>query len=32
LAHAHAQCRSNKGAQGIDGQDFADIVCFGVQI
>ena len=25
LVHAYAQCRSNKGAPGIDGQDFADI-------
>ena len=25
LAHAYAQCRSNKGAPGVDGQDFADI-------
>ena len=25
LAHAYAQCRSNKGAPGMDGQDFADI-------
>ena len=25
LAHVYAQCRSNKGAPGIDGQDFADI-------
>ena len=24
LAHAWAQCRSNKGAPGVDGQDFAD--------
>ena len=24
LAHAYAQCRSNKGAPGIDGQDFSD--------
>src|SRR5436190_16624926 len=24
LAHAYAQCRSNKGAPGVDGQDFAD--------
>jgi len=23
LAHAYAQCRSNKGAPGVDGQDFA---------
>jgi RNA-directed DNA polymerase len=22
LAHAYAQCRSNKGAPGVDGQDF----------
>ena len=26
LAHAYAQCRSNKGAPGLDGQDFADII------
>ena len=25
LMHAYAQCRSNKGAPGVDGQDFADI-------
>jgi hypothetical protein len=25
LAHAYAQCRSNEGALGVDGQDFADI-------
>ncbi len=25
LAHAYAQCRSNKGAPGVDGQDFGDI-------
>ncbi len=31
LAHAYAQCRSNKGAPGIDGQDFADIEAYGVQ-
>jgi hypothetical protein len=24
LAHAYAQCRSNKGAPGVDGQEFAD--------
>ena len=29
LAHAYAQCRSNKGAPGIDGQDFADIAAYG---
>src|SRR3979411_808132 len=26
LAHAYAQCRPNKGAPGVDGQDFADIL------
>jgi group II intron reverse transcriptase/maturase len=31
LAHAWAQCRSNKGAPGGDGQDFADIEAYGVQ-
>jgi retron-type reverse transcriptase len=31
LAHAFAQCRSNKGAPGVDGQDFADIDAYGVQ-
>jgi len=25
------QCRSNKGAPGVDGQDFADIEAYGVQ-
>src|SRR5258708_38635544 len=29
LAHAYAQCRSNKGAPGVDGQDFADIEASG---
>ena len=29
LAHAYAQCRSNKGASGVDGQDFADIEAYG---
>src|ERR1017187_2722661 len=29
LARAYAQCRSNKGAPGIDGQDFADIEAYG---
>src|SRR5436305_10413184 len=29
LAHAYAQCRSNKGAAGVDGQDFADIEAYG---
>src|SRR5260370_27952072 len=31
LAHAWAQCRSNKGAPGVDGKDFADIEAYGVQ-
>ena len=31
LAHAYAQCRSNMGAPGVDGQDFADIEAYGVQ-
>ena len=29
LARAYAQCRSNKGAPGVDGQDFADIDAYG---
>jgi RNA-directed DNA polymerase len=31
LAHAYAQCRSNKGAPGVDGQDFAAIDAYGVE-
>jgi RNA-directed DNA polymerase len=31
LAHAYAQCRSNKGAPGVDGQDFADIEEYGAE-
>ena len=31
LAHAYAQCRSNKGAPGVDGQTFADIEAYGVE-
>jgi group II intron reverse transcriptase/maturase len=31
LAHAWVQCRSNKGAPGADGQDFADVEAYGVQ-
>jgi RNA-directed DNA polymerase len=30
LANAYAQCRSNKGAPGVDGQDFADVEEYGV--
>jgi RNA-directed DNA polymerase len=29
LAHAYAQCRSNKGAPGVDGQDFSDVEAYG---
>ena len=31
LAHAWAQCRSNRGAAGVDRQDFADIEAYGVE-
>jgi RNA-directed DNA polymerase len=31
LAYAFAQCRSNKGAPGVDGQDFADVETYGVE-
>ena len=31
LAHAYAQCRSNKGAPGVDGQDFEDVETYGVE-
>ena len=31
LTHAYAQCRSNRGAPGIDSQDFADIEAYGVE-
>jgi RNA-directed DNA polymerase len=31
LAHAYACCRSNQGAPGVDGQEFADIEAYGVQ-
>jgi hypothetical protein len=31
LTHAYAQCRSNKGAPGVDGQGFADIEAYVVQ-
>ena len=30
-AHAYAQCRSNKGAPGVDSQDFADVEAYGVK-
>ena len=31
LAHAYAKCRSNKGAPGVDRQDFDDVEAYGVQ-
>ena len=31
LDAAYAQCRSNRGAPGVDGQEFADIEAYGVQ-
>jgi hypothetical protein len=31
LTRAYARCRSNKGAPGIDGQDFADVEAYGVE-
>jgi RNA-directed DNA polymerase len=31
LAYAYAQCRSNKGAPGVDWQDFADVEAYGVE-
>ena len=31
LVHAYAQCRSNKGAPGVDGQEFADIEAYGLE-
>ena len=31
LAHAYALCRSNQGAPGVDGQDFAEIEAYGME-
>jgi RNA-directed DNA polymerase len=31
LVHAYAQCRSNQGAPGVDGQEFTDVEAYGVQ-
>ena len=31
LTHAYAQCRSNKGAPGVDGQELADVEAYGVE-
>jgi len=31
LAYAYAQCRSNKGAAGVDGQNFTDVEAYGIE-
>lgn len=31
LAHAYAKCRANRGAPGVDRQDFSDIDAYGVE-
>ena len=31
LGHAYAQCRANKGAPGVDGQEFADVEAYGLK-
>jgi hypothetical protein len=31
LAYAYAQCRSNKGTPGVDGQGFADVEAYGIE-
>ena len=31
LAHAYTQCRSSKGAPGVDGQEFSDVKACGVE-
>jgi RNA-directed DNA polymerase len=31
LAHAYACCRANKGAPGVDRQDFAEVEAYGVE-
>ena len=31
LAHAYACCKANRGAAGVDGQEFADIEAYGVE-
>jgi RNA-directed DNA polymerase len=31
LAHAYAQCCSNQGAPGVDGQDFAEVEAYGLE-
>ena len=31
LVHAYAKCRANRGAPGVDGQDFADVESYGLE-
>ena len=31
LSHAYAKCRANRGAPGVDGQDFADVESYGLE-
>src|SRR5437879_8335399 len=31
VSHAYAQCGSNEGARGVDGQNFADVAAYGVE-
>jgi group II intron reverse transcriptase/maturase len=31
LAHAYAQCRANRGAPGVDGQDFSEVEAYGLE-
>jgi RNA-directed DNA polymerase len=31
LVHAYALCRSNQGAPGVDGQDFAEVEAYGLE-
>lgn len=31
LAHAYAKCRANRGAPGVDGQDFTDVESYGLE-
>jgi len=31
LSHAYAKCRANRGAPGVDGQDFTDVEVYGLE-
>ncbi len=31
VGYAYAPCRSNKGAPGVDGQDFPEVVAYGLE-